>query len=73
MSALPTPTLFESEPIGPGRLVLVVGPSGAGKDSVIAGAKALCARDEDDSLSAPDRDAAAECRRGPHQRQRYRF
>ena len=31
--------------IGPGRLVLVVGPSGAGKDSVIAGAKACCADD----------------------------
>ena len=31
--------------IGPGRLVLVVGPSGAGKDSVIAGAKACCAND----------------------------
>jgi len=31
--------------IGPGRLVLVVGPSGAGKDSVITGAKAYCASD----------------------------
>lgn len=34
-----------AELIGPGRLVLVVGPSGAGKDSVIAGAKTHCAQE----------------------------
>jgi ribose 1,5-bisphosphokinase len=32
-------------PIGSGRFVLVVGPSGAGKDTLIAGAKASCSDD----------------------------
>jgi ribose 1,5-bisphosphokinase len=31
--------------IGPGALVVVVGPSGAGKDTLIAMARALCAQD----------------------------
>jgi ribose 1,5-bisphosphokinase len=41
------PTISGHQPagIGPGRLVLVVGPSGAGKDTLIGRAQAACAHD----------------------------
>jgi ribose 1,5-bisphosphokinase len=40
-----TVTAGQPASIGPGRLVLVVGPSGAGKDTLLGLAKAACAED----------------------------
>jgi ribose 1,5-bisphosphokinase len=45
MTEAPTMAIDQSVTIGPGRLILVVGPSGAGKDTLIGLAKAACAED----------------------------
>ncbi len=45
MSETPDISEGSSAAIGPGRLVLVVGPSGAGKDTLIGLARAACADD----------------------------
>jgi ribose 1,5-bisphosphokinase len=42
MTDILTASIGHSDAIGPGRLILVVGPSGAGKDTLLGLAKAAC-------------------------------
>ena len=47
MSEAPTTAPGQVAAIGPGRLVLVVGPSGAGKDTLLGLAQGACVEDSD--------------------------
>ncbi|MBR1265993.1 phosphonate metabolism protein/1,5-bisphosphokinase (PRPP-forming) PhnN [Bradyrhizobium sp. AUGA SZCCT0222] len=53
MTDILTTSTGHADTIGPGRLILVVGPSGAGKDTLLGLAKAACA--DDGTIAFPRR------------------